>query len=910
MKNIRTFTGKVVFSAFSLILANTAFAAPVSCASNQIAGFAFRDFNSNGTVDAFETGVEGLSVSVTAPDGSTVTTQTDSTGYFAVSTSSAAKHRVTLSGLPAELRFGFATGSDADDVRFITPGKCDVEFALSAPAEFCAAPGSTAKLATTRFINGDPLAGGNAGSFGTVVSFDSNAQGLGMPINEIASSGQTGSVWGLAYSRATKAFYTSAFMKRHTGFGPLGASGIYKVVETTPGSSVVTPFVRLEDFGFSAGNDSRVAGDLPADVTLPSVDEAAWPLVGKISFGDLEMSEDESRLFVSNLFDKAVYEIKIPTDGSNPTAADIARYPVSNPGCSNGDFVIGALKNYRSNLYLGVVCTAETSQLRSDLKAIILKKTATGDWSNFFEFPLFNFDRGFSVATNYPSPGNPVIPSFPDNGGKWQPWKSTFADLLNGTLPAPITFYSYPQAMLSNIDFTEQGELVMAFQDRSAQQYGRFNLAPGSVPSLGVNAFEYCASAGDLMLACPDAETGALTLENNGRCGIRQAASGEGNGQGPGGGEMFPDDFSYFPGYGVEAHRETYLGAAAYRAGSNEIIAMGFNIDKFHQENAGYAAVTFETNKHSRFGEVYSWESQAFFGKAAGLGDVEYVCDPAPIQLGNRVWIDTNNNGIQDADELGVAGVTVQLIDSNGNVLATHVTDANGNYYFGSTDGVVPMTNYTIRLGNAADFATGGPLAGFGLTSENVGSDSLDSDGVPFNGLPQISVTTGKAGENNHTLDFGFNALTCVESNLTSVSATIDGSAKALLSISNKAARSVKNAKAKGCRAGISKTTINGLSVTQNDLHMDIWTAAWQLPATTFNCPVVPNSCSSVNISEYKTNILGDVTQLYNGVTKLLNNKCIKNRKATKSLRKAAKKEFNSSKDAVAGLSNTLVSCN
>lgn len=73
-------------------------------------------------------------------------------------------------------------------------------------------------------------------------------------------------------------------------------------------------------------------------------------------------------------------------------------------------------------------------------------------------------------------------------------------------------------------------------------------------------------------------------------------------------------------------------------------------------------------------------------GKGIGLGDLIALCDPAPIEIGNRVWTDTDADGIHDAGEASIAGVTVQLI-KNGNVIATSTIDASGNYYFSSAAG-------------------------------------------------------------------------------------------------------------------------------------------------------------------------------------------------------------------------------
>ncbi|MBL0146814.1 MAG: carboxypeptidase regulatory-like domain-containing protein [Chitinophagaceae bacterium] len=55
---------------------------------------------------------------------------------------------------------------------------------------------------------------------------------------------------------------------------------------------------------------------------------------------------------------------------------------------------------------------------------------------------------------------------------------------------------------------------------------------------------------------------------------------------------------------------------------------------------------------------------------------------PTKANIGDRVWLDTDKDGIQDAGEPGIAGVTVTLFDNTGAIVATTVTDANGNYFF------------------------------------------------------------------------------------------------------------------------------------------------------------------------------------------------------------------------------------
>ena len=82
-------------------------------------------------------------------------------------------------------------------------------------------------------------------------------------------------------------------------------------------------------------------------------------------------------------------------------------------------------------------------------------------------------------------------------------------------------------------------------------------------------------------------------------------------------------------------------------------------------------------------------------------------------------------------------------------------------------------STYIIRVGSA-DWTGGvgvGDLAGLSPTLPNVGGggqpDVRDSDVSIVGSAPEISVVTGAAGENNHTLDMGFRPLSCTISGVT-----------------------------------------------------------------------------------------------------------------------------------------------
>lgn len=110
--------------------------------------------------------------------------------------------------------------------------------------------------------------------------------------------------------------------------------------------------------------------------------------------------------------------------------------------------------------------------------------------------------------------------------------------------------------------------------------------------------------------------------------------------------------------------------------------------------------------------------------------------------VGDRVWIDLNGNGIQDAGEPGVGGVTVKLVDSNGNVVATTITDANGFYNFPN---VTPGT-YTVMF-TLPD--------GFEFTAPNQGGDNELNSKVTNFGTGSTDPFTVGAGQRITNIDAG-----------------------------------------------------------------------------------------------------------------------------------------------------------
>ncbi|MGC4027614.1 MAG: SdrD B-like domain-containing protein [Steroidobacteraceae bacterium] len=77
--------------------------------------------------------------------------------------------------------------------------------------------------------------------------------------------------------------------------------------------------------------------------------------------------------------------------------------------------------------------------------------------------------------------------------------------------------------------------------------------------------------------------------------------------------------------------------------------------------------------------------------------------------LSGHVWLDSNNNGVRDGGEAGLAGVTVSLPagtrDVFGNAVAAAVTDANGAYRFAD----LPAGTYTVTQQVQQPLAGGQP---------------------------------------------------------------------------------------------------------------------------------------------------------------------------------------------------------
>ena len=61
--------------------------------------------------------------------------------------------------------------------------------------------------------------------------------------------------------------------------------------------------------------------------------------------------------------------------------------------------------------------------------------------------------------------------------------------------------------------------------------------------------------------------------------------------------------------------------------------------------------------------------------------DLGLVPPAGTNSLGNLVWFDANNDGLQTGEQ-GMAGLLVTLYNGSGTAVATTVTNENGEYLF------------------------------------------------------------------------------------------------------------------------------------------------------------------------------------------------------------------------------------
>ncbi|MBN8589354.1 MAG: DUF11 domain-containing protein [Rhodothermia bacterium] len=699
-----------------------------------ITGTVFRDFNANGTKDNTATfneiGIGGVTVSCVGTTGTGTTTSSNTTatlGQYTLTGCTGAT-RVEFSGfLTGDYSGPLGTGSGTS-VQFIsTSGSRDnINFGINYPQDYF----QNDPLITTSISHWK-----NADSYSPYFStslvsnpYSERNNDSGSIDDDIvhANTHEIGSTYGLAYSRSTETIYAAAFVKNFAGFGPgnVGSEGSTGAIYKVNGSTVsvlldISPGL-TPPYSSGVNPHPKTGTDWFCDDT--------WQNIGKISWGDIDISDDETTLFGMNLFDRSLYKISLPsgTIQSTHKIPGITGGAVwTQPTCANDpntDLRPFALKYWRGKIYVGMVCSAESTDNGNDMYGYV-----------------FSFDPTTNTYSNNPVMDFKLL-DFPGAGSGWEPWTGSSGP---NNWPA-----------ITDIEFIN-GDMLVAL--RNLKMDGRAN-RPGTFmdPSTCNEPSGSTNAGGEVLKACYNGSN--WDIEVAGTCGGQTGFSNE---------YFFEQDVK---------HGNDFLGSLALIPGTNTIVATSIpgnnagGVSFIDTATKTWGPLPGEQNKIYAGGlDIDSDGNIDVFEKAGGLGDIELLGVPAPIEIGNRVWLDTDNDGVQDAGEAGISGVQVQLLKGT-TVLATATTNSDGNYIFSNATGtnttsfkyglaqLMPNMAYTVR------FPTTTTVAGttYNLTTAAAGSNRLIDSNAPANGEVTILATDiPVSGANNHSFDVGYSAVAC-----------------------------------------------------------------------------------------------------------------------------------------------------
>lgn len=734
--------------------------------------------NTYGVKDSNELGLEGITVtaySIGTTNMLSTTTQAD--GSWSLATTD--NVRVEFSNWPNHLKESPMGTTLNSSVQFINDGDTNVKFGLHNPENFIPElQGTDRPLVFTPETKFGPAIGSSAifaTSKGTVaIPFGSDGNS---PLKSIqVPFGQVGSTYGVAHRKSDNALFVSSFQKASSGFGP-NASG----TETTTGAiyyinqnaQTATLFT---DFNTTTGTDPHPLANATCTGTGNDQTDShltCWLYdnsgseVGKIGFGDLELSADGTKLFSVNLKTQNLVSVELssPIQGAMPTAGTTTEYNLDSKksDCRTNvasDWRPFALGTHNGKMYLGVTCTAESSFSQA-VTAGTVTNYATAiqdDAHDDMEAIIYEFDPDNATVLNevtrfnlnYSRQG--LIYKLATRTSEWHPW--TFDERWQKDISTGSSLIMYPTPLVSDIEFVldtddNRYDMVVGIKDRTADQYGWQSGNPHNTADTNLVA---TIAAGEELRLC-NLGTG-YELESSGLCTDGTAGgAGTQTPDGPNGGEYYSDDFPLY-------HSEIFFGSSFHIAGSDVLGTVGQNYTSGFSNSGGIGAWDNNSGLNQWGARVYTYPiDNGTLSKANGLGDIEYISStPAPLEIGNRIWADDNGNCIQDANESGIDGVEIELL-KNSISEATVTSSSNGHYLFSN---LTPNTNYLLRISN---ISTQTPLNGKELTfctnGEGEGANKLlnNSDATMSGNNAEVSVNSADiitAGANNHSYDIGF----------------------------------------------------------------------------------------------------------------------------------------------------------
>src|SRR5699024_2948263 len=327
---------KIIFYLWGLLL--TTSISQISAQENNVTVFIYHDVNNNGQKDPDEELLAGFSLQVTDSEGNELTFTEDEPGIFKGNISS--RTRVIVQGYDDQYKVGNAAGAGSAPLFFIEPEGGEYFVGVSTKLE--ASPGEQTIIIPS-FMGGPSEGRDDPALFEFGFKSDGITQNLGgdAPDPEVlATKEQIGSTWGVTAQSANQKVYTSAIVKRHVGLGPMGTGGLYQYDRKT-GELRSYDLSGMRDQNGNVLNfgvvDRKVVGGkishsgsddnaLTKEEGVATYDIDAFPKVAKSGFGSMALTEDESTLWMVNVYDRSL--IAVDVSGEEPDFESILRYPI------------------------------------------------------------------------------------------------------------------------------------------------------------------------------------------------------------------------------------------------------------------------------------------------------------------------------------------------------------------------------------------------------------------------------------------------------------------------------------------------------------------------------------------------------------------------------------------------------
>ncbi|MCB9177562.1 MAG: VWA domain-containing protein [Caldilineae bacterium] len=386
-------------------------------------------------------------------------------------------------------------------------------------------------LATTNFV---PMLDGGGKAYSrswlagqpAVIAFnDTDADDLSKH-HTLAWQPEVGAVFGVAQDLERDHVYVSAYDKRLAEYGPLGPGGIYRIELD---SGIVRPWA----WAYAGFDNHRFDN---------SFDQLAGSSVGLVAWGDIELDAEATQLFAVNLFDRMIYRYRVPSGEL------IEAFPHGAAGEAWAEDARPFGLAWRDGwLYHGLVdslarATEKTVGRPRPLQAFVYRSRPDG--SQMEEVARVDLDYGRQPA--------------------WEPWLIRQNDGEDRNQP-----------MLVDIEFREDGDLVLGLRDRQAD-----------ARILG-------AASGDMVLTM-DAGSGRyipLTVP-----------------------EFYQDNL---------LHAESSWGTLASMPWLDQVVSTAIDPVTIY---SGGAAWFDNISGYAFARETVYAGANVTFGKAAGLGDIEALC--------------------------------------------------------------------------------------------------------------------------------------------------------------------------------------------------------------------------------------------------------------------------------------------